>query len=311
MDLRTPTTPPGRDLVASALDALPSGVSRSAAALHLALPVTVVPAIAISYHAGGYNYRGTFVPFSGDPVADAVALASAGHTAGDRYLHLGHHGGRPSLAKWLKFIASGSRTLVYGTDTLFGGPLVALEHGVPLAIACEVFSLWLEGSTPAVPGIIATQHGPVLLDGTPQSWDLRLARSTGKADGPAPEQDLLAETYDPGAWLDQATAYVSEVFGVPGNAVVLSHRSGSPMEVEIVCALPGGWEVVVPATLTDGSEAFGLSSNDIAYGPAGDAPPGFVPVGTSVWEGVTAAEHRASGIIALVSLAGAATGTDN
>lgn len=110
----------------------------AAVLLHLALPVSDAVGLQCRRDLNGWTWRG----FSVSTVtADSAArLAALGYRDTDRYLDL--EGTEPQ--HWVKPIRSGSRMVTFGSDLLFGAPLLLLDPDQSLQ-APEAIEALLDG----------------------------------------------------------------------------------------------------------------------------------------------------------------------
>lgn len=283
-----PATPPSTEAVARALGRLPQAASRRAAALHLALPVGEVPGIAVRRAEGRLRYRGVVVAESTDAVADAVAVVAAGHTGDDTYLELD---GEP--LGWLKLVRSGNRRVLFGTDVLFGAPLVSIEDGVPASVATEMFRRHLAGELAGPPVVDFVGGVSVLVDGIAASWVLRL--------GSGGEVEEAEHDRPPVEHPEEFASVLAAEMGAGAVEVVeLGSRSVGTTDVEYLLSLESGWQVIVPVTLTPTTELVGVEPGSIGVAPAAELPPGYRWLGRSVWEDAMVAEHLASGYVVML-----------
>lgn len=281
--VRCPNPPTASELRA-ALNRLPAGVSASAAALHLALPEGEVLGIALALSRRSCHYRGITIDMVSDPAEAAAAVAAAGHRDGDSYLDL-----TGPAVRWCKLVRSGTRRILFGSDTLFAAPLIALETGVDDDAAFTALDAYLEGQLPSAPAVLDTAEGPVLVDSVGGSWVLRSPHAI------APRA-AAGEPID----LEGLAAEIAADLGAVGTETVVLSATGGRVRAEVVCDLPGGWEAIIPATITYTSELLGVPSGEVAHAAAGPLPQGFSWRGRSTWEDAAVACHDATGLVVLI-----------
>lgn len=104
----------------------------AAVLLHLALPVSDAVGLQCRRDLNGWAWRGFSI--STVTAESAARLAALGYRDTDRYLDL--EGAEPQ--HWVKPVRSGSRIVTFGSDLLFGAPLLLLDPDqsqlVPAAI---------------------------------------------------------------------------------------------------------------------------------------------------------------------------------
>lgn len=160
------TTPPSAAQLRQALDLLEiHGPARADAALHLALPVDAPLGMAAWLESGVWHYRSATRPATSDPVADARALAAAGHREGDRY----HDLSRRDPLSWCKLVTSGTRQVLFGSDLLLGAPAVSASAEVPAAAVRQVVREWLADPEMTLPALVTTEQGSFPVEGT-NAW---------------------------------------------------------------------------------------------------------------------------------------------
>jgi hypothetical protein len=276
--------PPTTTQLAKAVARIKFPGSTLTRAVHLALPVDAVCGIDARHSAAGWLYRGEVQPALKDPFETAAALASVGHRPGDHYLNLT----RPP-ATWVKPLRSGARTLVFGADLVLPVPPIAADCDLSARRVAAFLSTVATAGPLEPPTVLETKAGPLLLDGTDAAWVLR---STDRAD--EPPQPLAAVTAkDLACELEHALGATSH------EIVALPPRFPGTTDIEVLLDRPDGWQVIVPATLSPGSEVLGVSASDMLVEDLGPVPEGFEAIGTSRWEDAAVALHP-SGVTCLV-----------
>jgi hypothetical protein len=122
-----------------------------AVAFHLALPIGVVPQVAIRARLGEFYYRGAATKTAANVYVTAARLAAMGHQPDDVYLDLSEQADPHS---WIKVVRSGSRLVAFGTATLFGAPEISLIPGVRLTALNNALDALAQG-TLAPPSMMA------------------------------------------------------------------------------------------------------------------------------------------------------------
>lgn len=282
------TNPHAAEAIRVALAGLAKPISPRAAALHLALPVDVAPSIAVRGVPGGWRYRGNVVTETADPAADAAALAEAGHRDGDTY-----HDLSAAPVTWTKLIASGHRRVLFGTDTLFGAPLVAVADGVTRGSALEVLAGHLGGETVNAPSLVPTRDGTVLVEGNPGSWTLR----PGFKPEPQRRHGLDLETQEDALAAIETCGrgLTSELQGTRYTFEVAGEEHPGMVDVEYTVDLEDGWVAKVPVSVSGASELVGVPQGAVQPGPGADVPEGYTYRGVA--GGKTVAYHETSGTL--------------
>jgi hypothetical protein len=177
-----------------------------AAAAHLLSPVNTALGLQLRLtgRAGGVrtlHFRRTEQVLSTTEAADAVAKIrsqiSSAHVEGDEYLSLVDVPG-----SWMKPLRTGSRVVLFGSDVLFGSPLISMSAELAAAPGTGP-AAWAELRCAAVLGPVLgdlpAAGGPALLAGTPV-WVRRTAGSV---------------------FIDRD---LGSGFGSPGNTPASAHR---------------------------------------------------------------------------------------
>lgn len=280
------TVPPSADSLRRALTRINPPSPRAALA-HLALPATDVPGIAATADATGWAWRGVHVTSTGDDAADLAALAGAGARPGDRWADLDG-----PTAGWVKIVRSGARRILFGTDTLFGGPLVAADEGVSDRAALACFAAWLDGGRLQPPQVLDTPAGAVLVDGSPTSIVLRAPHADpGPAADPPPLHHAVARL---------AAELADDLAADHVEAVELASRAAGTVDVEFCATVAGGWEILVPAIVAADGEMVGVDPAQLVAAEVAALPDGYEWAGRDSFEGLAAGRHRASGLVVLV-----------
>lgn len=254
------------------------------AALHLALPVDAIPALAVDVAGAGLRHRGAEVPLTADVSGDAVSLAQAAHAGDETYLDLD-----ADPANWVKVLRSGQWQIVFGTD-LLGLPALMLDPGLGRADAVEAARVLLSYPNLGLPAVLPLPSGMVLVDGDDKAVFVRSV--SGAA--PVVETRGLVD-------VDGVRAEVETLLGARDSRTVRLHAEPGSEVVEYVLTLDGGWQALVPATVTEHGAVVGVPRDRIALAVAVDGlPDGFTQVGRSVREGAVAARHDDSGHVVLL-----------
>lgn len=282
-DMNTTSSPVTADELRYALTQLPRPVSVRAAALHLALPVGVVPAISVRTEGQWMRYRGNQVLVTDDPGADAARLAAAGHREGDQYLDL-----NGDALTWVKVLRSGVRRIAFGTDTLLGRPLLAVTEGIPVQAVHELLGKWeAEGASE---GLASLPSGTFQVVGGGNSYLLQEAL--------APRQQVgrVVSAAD----VDRAaTGLASELDGEATDVEFVNVEERS-VDVDVTVRLEGSWEAVVPVRVGATSEVVGISLADVVPGAEERLPVGWTWKGRTLG-GSPVGQHRGSLVTALLA----------
>lgn len=118
------TTPPSLDQLAAALALLGRDTCLESA-LHLALPRHTAPGVEVRREAGALRWRNVSVPALGP--RSAHLLGVLGWREGEEFLDLLSD----NPADWVKPVVSGSHWVTFGTDVLFGLPLLRIPKAWP------------------------------------------------------------------------------------------------------------------------------------------------------------------------------------
>lgn len=294
---RRPAAPSVTELL-DALERLPAGTPRRVALMHLVTPASVVGGIGVEFSGGRYSYRGFARAANGDDAVtiagDLLAVVHAGHRPTDTYLDL-----TGSPTGWVKVLRSGFRQVAFGTDLLFGAPLVQIAADVPAGAAAQLAA-----------GVVEQWQAGTLHDGMQLTAAGRSVRASVGEDVVALHSErTAAET--PAPWSDPRGAAVHAATVGTSLATLLGaedmelstvgSRMAGSTDFEVALALPGGWSAVVPVTVAPGAELIGVDTDQVLASPEETMPEGFTWCGRALWADATVGWHRRAEVAALLT----------
>ena len=293
----TSTTPPALTALLDALGRLPAGTPRRAALMHLATPTGVVGGVGVRFVGGRYSYRGYSRAAGGDDAvtvaADVLAVVRAGHRDADTYLDLS-----AVPCRWLKVARSGFRQVAFGSDVLFGGPLIQLDATFgpteAAALAERVLEATLagtleDGDRVVVDGALAVvqlSEGAVVV--TDLAADEEFTAQLADSRGPAVHAARVGTSL--------ATLLAAEQMDLRAAGSRLPGSADFAVELK----LPGGWTATVPVTVAPGAELVGVDADQVLSAPEEPLPAGFSWCGRALWADAAVAWHARAEVALLL-----------
>jgi hypothetical protein len=287
-------TPPTAVALRAAVARLPRPVSVRTAALHLATPVSEAVGIAVRATDDGWRYRQCVVAATSDPYTDAAVLAAAGHRHEDTYLDLD-----ATPDNWVKVRRSGCRRVAFGTDVLFGAPLVVLDDHVPDEAAGRFATRIATGDPIGSPAVLNLAGLVVLAEAGSRTWELT-SPTAARTGSPSPVElgDIeMAGTVDVSAC---GSIIAAKLGAIAFDAEFVGQLRTGVVVIRYVLDLLDLWQAEVPAALSMSSELIGVPVTQVAPASPETLPPGWQWLGRYIYDDAVVACHRDSGIQAVL-----------